>query len=100
MKRADLINALAIASDADKTTVSRLLDAFPKIVADALRADGAIIIPGIAKIEARAKPARTMRNPATGAQIEKPESMAVSLKALKPLKDVVASFPMTKIAAE
>lgn len=45
MKRADLINALAIASDADKTTVSRLLDAFPKIVADALRADGAIIIP-------------------------------------------------------
>jgi DNA-binding protein HU-beta len=52
-----------------------------------------VTLPGLMKIEAKSRPARTMRNPATGEAIEKPASVAPAFKPVKSLKDQVGAFP-------
>lgn len=49
-----------------------------------------LTLPGIGKLKAVAKPARTGRNPSTGEEIEIPAKTAVKFVAAKALKDAVA----------
>ena len=65
-----LIQDIAEAIDAQKTTVRSALDQLAEIVKDALENDGEITLPGIGKLKVSERPARTGRNPQTGKAIE------------------------------
>ncbi|MEO1494465.1 MAG: HU family DNA-binding protein [Pseudomonadota bacterium] len=96
MKKAELIDALAEATDLNKTQVDAVLDALPGVVLSALKGEGSLTLPGIAKIEARARPARKARNPATGAEIKIAATTVAGFKPVKPFKDAVAKVKVKK----
>jgi len=91
MKKSDLVDALASASGQTKAAVGAVLDALPGVVLKGLGA-GAVTLPGVAKIDARRRAARTVRNPATGASMNSPATTVASIKPVKPFKDAVAKI--------
>jgi DNA-binding protein HU-beta len=93
MKKSELVDALASASGQSKATVTAVIDALGAVVVAGLRSHGTVTVPGVAKIDVKKKPARTVRNPATGAAVEKPASAGAAFKPVKGLKDEVALFP-------
>ena len=93
MKKSELIEALESATGQSKTACAAVIDALPGVVLAGLKSHGAVTLPGLLKVEAKRREARTMRNPATGAAIEKPAAMTANIKAAKPLKDGVAAMP-------
>lgn len=97
MNKQELINEIAARSmihyDAgvSKTVAAAVLDTLADITQRQLAKPGAeLTLPGIGKLKAVAKPARTGRNPATGEEIEIPAKTAVKFTAAKALKDAVA----------
>ncbi|RMH48101.1 MAG: HU family DNA-binding protein [Alphaproteobacteria bacterium] len=90
MTKTQLVAELAAAAGIEKAAAGRALDALAAIVAGEIEKGGAVTIPGIGKVFVRERPARTVRNPATGATIEKPADKAVKITVAKKLKDVVA----------
>jgi DNA-binding protein HU-beta len=92
MKKSELVDALEAASGQSKAAINAVLDALPGVVLAGLKSHGAVTLPGVAKIEAKKREARTMRNPATGAEIQKPATTVAGFKPVKGLKDAVAGF--------
>lgn len=92
MKKSDLVDALADATGQSKASVEAVLDALPGAVMSGLGAGAAVTLPGIAKIDARARAARTVRNPATGASMVSPATTVASIKPVKQFKDAVAKL--------
>lgn len=90
MTKTQLVAALAEEMGSDKKTATAALDAVAALVAREVGAGGAITLPGIGKIACRARPARTVRNPSTGEQIQKPADKAVKVTIAKALKDSLA----------
>jgi len=91
MKKSELVDALAGATGQTKAAVGAVLDALPGVVLKGLKT-GAVTLPGIAKIDAKRRAARTVRNPATGASMKSPATTVASMKAVKPFKDSVAKI--------
>jgi len=91
MNTADLADRLA-ASDPNltKAQAKTLVDTLLAGVRDALVAGDEVNLPGFGKFKVQAKPARTGRNPSTGAAIQIAASKKVSFSAAKALKDAVA----------
>lgn len=94
MKKEELIEALEGASGQSKAAVTAVLDALPGVLVGALRDHKALTVPGVGKFEAKTRAARTMRNPATGAPIEKAATTVPQFKPVKALKDTIAGFPV------
>lgn len=92
MKKSELVDALAGASGQSKACVEAVLDALPGAVMSGLAAGAAVTVPGVAKIDARARAERTVRNPATGASMISPATTVASIKPVKPFKDAVATL--------
>ncbi len=90
MTKTQLVAALAETMGADRKTAAAALDGIAELVAQEVGGGGAITLPGIGKIACRARPARTVRNPSTGEQIQKPADKAVKVTIAKALKDSVA----------
>lgn len=97
MNKQDLINAISAGSverysaGASKTVVAAVLDTLSDIAQAHLIKPGAeLALPGIGKLKAVSKPARTGRNPATGEEMEIPAKTAVKFTVAKALKDAVA----------
>ncbi|MGA5483075.1 HU family DNA-binding protein [Pseudomonas siliginis] len=86
-----LIADIAEAIDAPKTTARTALDQLGQgqIVADQLENGGEITLPGIGKLKVTERPARTGRNPSTGAAIEIPAKKVIKLVVAKGLTDAV-----------
>lgn len=95
MKKAELVDAIASAADITKAQADSVLGALPGIVLTALKGEGSVTLPGIAKIEAKHRAARTMRNPATGGEIKKDATTVPGFKPVKPFKDDVAKIKTT-----
>lgn len=91
MKKSELVDALASATGQSKAAVESVLDALPGVVLGGLGRD-AVTLPGIAKISARHRAARTVRNPATGASMVSPATTVAAIKPVKPFKDAVAKI--------
>jgi DNA-binding protein HU-beta len=91
MKKSELVDALAGASGQSKAAVGAVLDALPDVVLTGLKA-GAVTLPGVVKIDARHRAARTVRNPATGASMKSKATTVASMKPVKPFKDAVAKI--------
>ncbi|WP_332774043.1 HU family DNA-binding protein [Phenylobacterium sp.] len=91
MNTSDLADRLA-ASDPNltKAQAKTLVDALLTGVRDALAAGDEVNLPGFGKFKVQAKPARTGRNPSTGAAIQIAAGKKVSFSAAKALKDAVA----------
>ena len=89
MTKTQLVAALAEAMGSDKKTATTALDALSALVAKEVASGGAVTLPGLGKILCRARPERTVRNPATGDQITKPADKVVKFTIAKALKDSV-----------
>ncbi len=92
MKKSELVDALAQSTGQTKTNVEAVLDALPDAVMKGLKGGDAVTVPGIAKIDAKKRAARTVRNPATGATMQSPATTVASIKPVKSFKDSVAKL--------
>lgn len=89
MTKTQLVAALADAMGADKKIASAALDAIAEVVAREVAAGGAVTLPGLGKVACRERPAREVRNPATGEMVKKDADKQVKFTIAKALKDSV-----------
>lgn len=87
MTKTQLVAALAEKTDSDKAGVNRLLDALTEVVTNEVAQGGAVTLPGLGKFSCRERPARMVRNPATGEQMHKDADKVVKVTIAKALKD-------------
>ena len=89
MTKTQLVAALADEMDSDKKTAGAALDAMIGVITREVSGGGAVPLPGVGKIYCRERPARMVRNPATGEQIQKEADKVVKMTIAKALKDSV-----------
>ncbi|MFV0334019.1 MAG: HU family DNA-binding protein [Tropicimonas sp.] len=89
MTKTQLVAAIAEAMESDKKTANAALDAVTGIITSEVSGGGAVTLPGIGKIYCRERPARQVRNPATGEMINKDADKVVKMTIAKALKDSV-----------
>ena len=89
MTKTQLVSGLADKMGADKKSAGQALDALTEIITEEVSRGGAVTLPGVGKIYCRERPARMVRNPATGEQIEKDADKVVKMTIAKALKDSV-----------
>lgn len=89
MTKTQLVSALADEMGADKKAAGGALDAIVGIITKEVSGGGAVTLPGVGKIYCRERPARMVRNPATGEQVSKPADKVVKMTIAKALKDSV-----------
>jgi len=89
MTKTELVAAIAGEMGSDKKTASSALDAIAAVVARAVAAGGAVTLPGVGKVQCRARPERQVRNPATGETMTKPADKVVKISVAKSLKDSI-----------
>lgn len=90
MNTSDLVDRLAADGQRTKAQAKDAVDTLLAALRDALAAGEEVNLPGFGKFKVQDKPARTGRNPATGAAIEIAASKKVAFSAAKALKDAVA----------
>lgn len=89
MNTADLIDRVASEGGLTKAQAKTLVDGVVAGIRDALVGGEEVNLPGFGKFKVQDKPARTGRNPATGASIEIAATKKVSFTPAKALKDAV-----------
>jgi DNA-binding protein HU-beta len=89
MTKTQLVTALADQMGADKKSAGAALDAIVGVITQEVSGGGAVTLPGVGKIYCRERPARMVRNPATGEQIHKAADKVVKMTIAKALKDSV-----------
>lgn len=91
MNKSELIDAIAQAADLPKAAAARALDAMTDSIASSLKAGNSVSLVGFGSFNVKDRPARTGRNPQTGAPIQIAAAKVPSFKAGKALKDAVNS---------
>ncbi|ESQ92506.1 HU family DNA-binding protein [Asticcacaulis benevestitus] len=89
MNITELADKLATEQSLTKVAAKALVDSLLKTIADAAAAGEEVNLPGFGKFSVKAVPARTGRNPSTGAAIEIAASKKISFSPAKALKDKV-----------
>lgn len=89
MTKTQLVAALADEMGSDKKAATGALDAMIAVITKEVSGGGAVTMPGVGKIYCRERPARMVRNPATGEQIHKDADKVVKMTIAKALKDSV-----------
>ncbi len=89
MTKTQLVAALAEKTGSDKATANRALEAITDIVTAEVAGGGAVTLPGLGKFSCRERPARMVRNPATGEQMHKDADRVAKVTIAKALKDVI-----------
>ena len=84
-----LIADIAESTDTTKVQVRAVLEQLAQIVGDQLDNGGEITLPGVGKLKVTERPARTGRNPSTGAAIEIAAKKVIKLVVAKGLTDAV-----------
>lgn len=92
MNKSELIAAIAADIDMKKVDVETVLESAGRVIAEHFAAadagvDAEAVLPGLGKLKAVTRAARTGRNPQTGEPVEIPERMAVKFSAGKALED-------------
>lgn len=87
MNKAELIKAVAELTGESQAATRRAVDGLVAEIQGAARRGESVEIPGLATFKVESKPARTGRNPSTGATIQIPAKNAVTIKPAKALKD-------------
>ena len=89
MTKAQLVTALAEATNTDKKAAGAALEALTGIITETVAQGGAVTLPGVGKFYMRERPERTARNPSTGEQIQKPADKVIKVTVAKALKDSI-----------
>ncbi len=89
MTKTQLVAALADHTGLDKAAANRALDALTAIITKEVAHGGAVTLPGLGKFACRERPARMVRNPATGEQMKKAADRVAKVTIAKALKDVI-----------
>lgn len=84
-----LIADIAESTDTTKVQVRAVLEQLAQIVGDQLDNGGEITLPGVGKLKVTERPARTGRNPSTGAAIEIAAKKVIKLVVAKSLTDSI-----------
>ena len=92
MNKAELIAAIAADINLQKVVVESVLESAGRVIAEHFAAadagvDAEAVLPGLGKLKATTRAARTGRNPQTGEPVEIPERMVVKFSAGKALED-------------
>jgi DNA-binding protein HU-beta len=89
MSKTELIAQIATATNMEKKSVQLVIDQLAATILEEVGNGGSVTIPGIVKIACKDRPARTVRNPATGEMIAKPADRKAAATVLKAVKDAV-----------
>lgn len=89
MNTAEIADHLAGAHGLTKTAAKQVVEDVLKAIADAVAKGDEVSLPGFGKFKVQSKPARTGRNPSTGAAIQIAASKKIVFQAAKVLKDAV-----------
>lgn len=89
MNQSELIAKVAAISGESRKAVEAILKTTADVSGSTLQAGGEVTLPGIGKLRAKDKPARTGKNPKTGAPVEIPARRVPTFSAAKALKDTV-----------
>ena len=89
MNKSELIAALAEKTEFSKKDAEKALNAFVDAVSASLAKGEKVQLIGFGTFDVKNRPARTARNPRTGAEIKIKASKAPTFKAGKALKDKV-----------
>lgn len=89
MNKTQLIAALADETNLPRAAVLVALDGLAAVADRELSENDGFTIPGIGKLETSHKPARTGRNPRTGATIQIPAKTTIKFKPAKTLRDAL-----------
>ncbi len=89
LTKTQLVATLAEAMGTDKKSAGAALDAVSGVITREVSGGGAVTLPGVGKIYCRERPARMVRNPATGEQIHKDADKVVKMTIAKALKESV-----------
>ena len=89
MNKSELIAALADKTKLSKKDAEKVLDTFIDTVSDTLSKGEKVQLIGFGTFDVKNRPARTARNPRTGAELKIKASKSPTFKAGKALKDKV-----------
>ncbi|OGI38489.1 MAG: DNA-binding protein HU [Candidatus Muproteobacteria bacterium RBG_16_62_13] len=89
MNKSELIDQLALSTELNKVTATRVIDALLDVIADRLRQGDTVTLSGFGTFTVSNRAARNGRNPRTGEMIAIPASKSPRFKAGKGLKDAL-----------
>jgi len=89
MKKAELIDAVAIKSELTKQDTKKAVDALFETISNTLANEEKIQLIGFGTFEVRERAARTGRNPQTGEEMTIPASKVPAFKPGKELKEAL-----------
>lgn len=89
MNQSELVSKVASISGETKKTVEFVFKTTADVIAAEINRGGEVTLPGIGKLQAKNKPARTGRNPATGETIQIEAKRVPHFTAAKALKDAL-----------
>ena len=89
MNKEQLVAKIAEKSGLKKPEAQKALAAFQEAITESVAAGEKVQLIGFGTFEAKSRPARTARNPRTGAEVKIAASKAPAFKAGKALKDKV-----------
>jgi DNA-binding protein HU-beta len=92
VNKSELIDAVAVTADLPKAAAARAIDAMTDAIAASLKSGQSVSLVGFGSFNVKDRPARTGRNPQTGAPIQIAAARVPSFKAGKALKDAVNSW--------
>lgn len=90
MNYSDLAKAAALRTSYTAKQAREILDAAIEVTGETLNEGEEVTLGTLGKFVTKDKPARTARNPKTGASIQVPAKTVVDFKVSKALKDAIA----------
>ena len=87
MNKAELVSAVAAEAGITQADTHRAINAIQTVIKAAVKKGEDVRIAGLFNLKVEQKPARTGRNPSTGAAVAIPAKKAVKIKAAKELAD-------------
>ena len=89
MNTAELADQIAAGHELTKTEAKQIVDDVLQAIIDAAAGGDEVSLPGFGKFKVQDRPARTGRNPATGAAIKIAASKKLSFAPAKAVKDAL-----------
>ena len=89
LSKSKLIEAISNETNVPKKDIDAVLHSLSEIVIKEVLEDHIVVLPGIGRISGRDRPKRTVRNPTTGAPIEKEADRAPKITFAKGFKDSI-----------
>jgi DNA-binding protein HU-beta len=89
VNKTELVDKIAESADISKASASRALEATLDAITEALKASDPVVLVGFGTFAVKERPARTGRNPQTGAAIEIKAARVPAFKPGKALKDAL-----------